>query len=82
MVKSGDIKSFYILNLSRKGNKPERANHFLEKQLLNKMQITIPTMMFGLLFSMRLAYTRYLLVEVEDDVVGEPAARSGIIGHF
>ena len=39
-------------------------------------------MTFGLLLFMRLDNTRYLLVEVENGVVGELASRAGILGQF
>ena len=39
-------------------------------------------MMFVFLFSMKLTTTRYLLVEIEDDVVGDLAGRTGILGRF
>ena len=38
--------------------------------------------MFVFLFSMKLTTTRYLLVEIEDDVVGDLAGRTGILGRF
>ena len=78
MLKSGDINSFYLLTLSLKGSRPEKAKRFFKEQLRKIMkQSKVLMMMLVFLFSKKLTTTRYLLVEIEDDVVGDLAEHTG-----
>ena len=43
---------------------------------------SIPLVAFGLMFAMKLSTTRYLLVEIEDDVVEDVPEHGGSLIYF